>query len=121
MTARSGRSRIFLSSSANFRSSVVHPSSRVVTNHSLSVHATFQRRVVVERARQALVEAPEIVALDADGEYPTPIDSVGVDPRFVGRVRQDPQHPHTLDLFICADSLRRGAGALVRTAELLVA
>ena len=93
----------------------------VVTNHSLSVHATFQRRVVVERARQALVEAPEIVALDADGEYPTPIDSVGVDPRFVGRVRQDPQHPHTLDLFICADSLRRGAGALVRTAELLVA
>ena len=94
----------------------------VVLAHSMALHARCARPVAIDKVRQACVAAPSLVHLDEQtGEVPTPVDSVGIDPRFVGRVRQDPQHPHTLDLFICADSLRRGAGALVRTAELLVA
>lgn len=93
----------------------------VTSTHSLSVHATFRRRVKVDQAQAAIIQAPAMVLLnDAQGrEFPTPVDAVGVDPRFVGRVRQASDQANTLDLFICADSLRRGANALVQTAELL--
>ena len=83
----------------------------VVTTHSLAVHATFERNVTVEQARQALVEAPSVVVLDdpAAGEWPTPADVVGSDPTFVGRIRQALDFPHTIELFVCGDNLRKGA------------
>jgi aspartate-semialdehyde dehydrogenase len=83
----------------------------VVTTHSLAVHATFDRPVDLAEARQALVEAPSVVVLDdpASGEFPTPADTVGTDPTFVGRLRQALDFPHTLDLFVCGDNLRKGA------------
>jgi aspartate-semialdehyde dehydrogenase len=83
----------------------------VVTTHSLVVHATFERNVTVEQARQALVEAPSVVVLDdpAAGEWPTPADVVGSDPTFVGRIRQALDFPNTIELFVCGDNLRKGA------------
>jgi aspartate-semialdehyde dehydrogenase len=83
----------------------------VVTTHSLVVHATFERNVTVEQARQALVEAPSVVVLDdpAAGEWPTPADVVGSDPTFVGRIRQALDFPKTIELFVCGDNLRKGA------------
>jgi aspartate-semialdehyde dehydrogenase len=83
----------------------------VVTTHSLAVHATFQRNITVEEARQALVEAPSVVVLDdaAAGEWPTPADVVGSDPTFVGRIRQALDFPNTIELFVCGDNLRKGA------------
>ncbi len=93
----------------------------VVSTHSVSVHATLAGDVDVDAARQALVEAPAVVALDdRDGaEFPTPVDTVGADPRFTGRLRQDAAKPNTLELFVCADTLRRGAMGMVLTAELI--
>lgn len=94
----------------------------VVSSHSVSVHATFARRVRVAAARQALVEAPAVVVLDDpdEPEFPTPNDVVGADPRFAGRIRQDPDAPTTLDLFICGDNLRKGAALnMLQTAELV--
>src|ERR687897_776749 len=94
----------------------------VVSSHSVTVHATFAQRVRVSEARQALVEAPAVVILDdpEHAEFPTPNDVVGVDPRFAGRIRQDPQSPMTLDLFICGDNLRKGAALnMMQTAELV--
>ena len=41
--------------------------------------------------------------------FPTPADVVGTDPTWVGRLRQDPSAPNTLDFFICGDNLRKGA------------
>jgi aspartate-semialdehyde dehydrogenase len=83
----------------------------VVTTHSLAVHATFERNITVEEARQALVEAPSVVVLDdaAAGEWPTPADVVGSDPTFVGRIRQALDFPNTIELFVCGDNLRKGA------------
>ena len=94
----------------------------VVTTHSVSVHATFARRIDVDEARQALVEAPAVVVLDdPEGlEFPTPTDAVGSDPRFAGRLRQALDFPNTLDFFICGDNLRKGAALnMVQVAELL--
>jgi len=83
----------------------------VVTTHALAVHATFAEPIAVAEARQALVEAPSVVVVDEpDGsEFPTPADSVGTDPTFVGRLRQALDFPNTLDLFVTGDNLRKGA------------
>lgn len=94
----------------------------VVTGHSMSVHATFSRRIGVAEARQALVEAPSVVVLDdpGTGEWPTPVDVVGADPTFVGRIRQAAGQPQSLELFVCADNLRRGAAVnLAQVGELI--
>ena len=94
----------------------------VISSHSVTVHATFANRVRVADARQALIEAPAVVVLDDpdEPEFPTPNDVVGADPRFVGRIRQSPEAPTTLDLFICGDNLRKGAALnMVQTAELV--
>ncbi len=94
----------------------------VVTTHSLAVHATFARPVTVAEARQALDEAPNVVVVDdpAAGEFPTPADTVGADPTFVGRVRQALDFPNTLELFVCGDNLRKGAALnTAQIAELL--
>ncbi len=94
----------------------------VVSSHSVTIHATFAQRVSVRDARQALIEAPAVVILDDpdEPEFPTPNDVVGADPRFAGRLRQAPESPNTLDLFICGDNLRKGAALnMVQTAELV--
>lgn len=83
----------------------------VVTTHSLAVHATFEKKVNVEEARMALVQARSVVVLDDPdhAEFPTPSDVVGADPTFVGRIRQALDFPNTLELFVCGDNLRKGA------------
>jgi aspartate-semialdehyde dehydrogenase len=83
----------------------------VVTTHSVAVHAAFERKVTVAKARKVLIEAPSVVVIDDPeaGEFPTPADVVGSDPTFVGRIRQALDFTHTLDLFVCGDNLRKGA------------
>ena len=52
----------------------------------------------------------------AAGEFPTPVDAVGTDPTYVGRIRQALDFPNTLDLFVVGDNLRKGAA--LNTAEI---
>ena len=96
----------------------------VVTTHSLAVHAVFEREIDVDAALQALIEAPSVVVIDepAEGEFPTPVDVVGSDPTFVGRIRQALDFPNTLELFVCGDNLRKGAALnTAQIAELVAA
>ncbi len=96
----------------------------VVTTHSLSVHATFAEPITVAQARAALDAAPSVVVVDdpENLEFPTPADTVGTDPTFVGRLRQALDFPNTLDLFVCGDNLRKGAALnTAQIAELLAA
>jgi aspartate-semialdehyde dehydrogenase len=90
----------------------------VVTTHSLAVHVTFAGPVTVEEARAAFADAGSVVVLDdpAAGVFPTPADAVGTDPTYVGRIRQALDFPHTLDLFVVGDNLRKGAA--LNTAEI---
>ncbi|GAB1328504.1 aspartate-semialdehyde dehydrogenase [Streptomyces sennicomposti] len=83
----------------------------VLTAHSLTVHARFEDEVTVDRTREILATAPGVVLCDdpAAGEFPTPADVVGTDPTWVGRVRRALDDPTALDLFLCADNLRKGA------------
>ena len=90
----------------------------VVTTHSVAVHATFAGPVTVEQAREVLAAEPSVVVLDdpAAGILPTPVDVVGTDPTYVGRIRQALDFPNTLDLFVVGDNLRKGAA--LNTAEI---
>ncbi|MEU0336395.1 aspartate-semialdehyde dehydrogenase [Streptomyces sp. NPDC006193] len=94
----------------------------VLTTHSLTVHARFQREVHVDGAREILATAPGVVLCDdpAAGEFPTPADVVGTDPTWVGRVRRALDDPAALELFVCGDNLRKGSALnSVQIAELI--
>ncbi len=96
----------------------------VVTTHSVAVHATFSRPVSREAAWDVLRMAPGVVVADdpAAGEFPTPVDVVGTDPSWVGRVRQSLDDPRTIELFVCGDNLRKGAALnTAQIAELVAA
>jgi aspartate-semialdehyde dehydrogenase len=83
----------------------------VVTTHSLSVHATFERPVTVARAREIFAAHPSVELVDDSPNlvFPTPADVVGNDATYVGRIRQALDFENTLDFFVCGDNLRKGA------------
>jgi aspartate-semialdehyde dehydrogenase len=55
-------------------------------------------------------------------EFPTPADVVGTDPTWVGRVRASLDDPHSVELFVCGDNLRKGAALnTAQVAELVAA
>jgi aspartate-semialdehyde dehydrogenase len=83
----------------------------VMTTHSLAVHAVFEREVTAEGARELLTNAPGVEVIDdlELGQYPTPVDVVGTDPTYVGRIRRALDDPQALELFVCGDNLRKGA------------
>jgi aspartate-semialdehyde dehydrogenase len=96
----------------------------VVTGHSVAIHAVFASEVDAEGAREALRGAPGVIVVDdpAAGEFPMPIDAVGTDPTWVGRIRRAVDDPRALDLFVTGDNLRKGAALnTAQIAELLAA
>jgi aspartate-semialdehyde dehydrogenase len=96
----------------------------VVTGHSVAVHAVFASEVTADGARQVLRNAPGVILVDDPeaGEFPMPIDAVGTDPSWVGRIRRAMDDPRALDFFVTGDNMRKGAALnTVQTAELLAA
>jgi aspartate-semialdehyde dehydrogenase len=90
----------------------------VFTGHSLSINASFARPISPDRARELLAGAAGVVLAD----IPTPIDSAGIDPSIVGRIRRDPTVEHGLALFVSGDNLRKGAALnAIQIAEALIA
>nr|WP_277351276.1 aspartate-semialdehyde dehydrogenase [Micromonospora sp. HNM0581] len=83
----------------------------VVTGHSVAVHAVFATEIDAEGARSVLRNAPGVIVVDdpAAGEFPMPIDAVGTDPSWVGRIRRAVDDPRALDFFVTGDNLRKGA------------
>jgi aspartate-semialdehyde dehydrogenase len=96
----------------------------VVTGHSVAVHAVFGMEVDADGAREVLRHAPGVILVDdpAAGEFPMPIDAVGTDPSWVGRIRRSVDDPRALDFFVTGDNLRKGAALnTAQIAELISA
>ena len=77
----------------------------------------------ISAAKELLKGAPGIIVLDdpAKNEYPMPVNVTGKDEVFVGRIRKDLSQPNTLNLWIVADNLRKGAATnAVQIAEHLI-
>ncbi len=83
----------------------------VVTTHSLAVHAVFEEVINPTDARKLLENSPGVSVMDDPKNkiFPTPAAVVGTDATWVGRIRQNPENPHSLEFFVCGDNLRKGA------------
>lgn len=95
----------------------------VVGGHSEAVNIEFQEEYDLAEVRRLLSEAPGVVVLDnpADRIYPMPLLAHGKDEVFVGRIRRDESQPRSLNLWIVADNLRKGAATnAVQIAEYLL-
>lgn len=91
--------------------------------HSESVNIEFENDFEIEEIKKILSETSGVKVLDdvANKIYPMPLYSEGKDEVFVGRIRRDPSQPKTLNLWIVADNLRKGAATnAVQIAEYLV-
>ena len=95
----------------------------VFNAHSESVNVEFEEPVSPEEARALLAGAPGVEVVD-DVEsfaYPMPKDADGEDPVYVGRIRRDDSQENTLNLWVVADNLRKGAALnAVQIAEALI-
>lgn len=83
----------------------------VMGGHSESVNVEFHSDFDLDEARSIIADTPGVELYDdpATLRYPMPILAQGRDEVFVGRVRRDPSQPRTLNLWVVADNLRKGA------------
>ena len=91
--------------------------------HSESVNIEFENEFDLDELRKLLSETPGVTVMDdvANSIYPMPLYSEGKDEVFVGRIRRDLSQPNTLNMWIVADNLRKGAATnAVQIAEYLV-
>ena len=96
----------------------------VLRAHSESVNLEFEQPFAVEKARQAIQQAPGVKLVEdwQANYFPMPMDASGQDDVLVGRIRQDISHPCGLELWLCGDQIRKGAALnAVQIAELIVA
>lgn len=91
--------------------------------HSESVNVEFENDFILDEVRTLLEQTPGIIVQDdiANNSYPMPIFAHEKDDVFVGRLRRDETQPNTLNMWIVADNLRKGAATnTVQIAEYLV-
>ncbi|PKV63783.1 aspartate-semialdehyde dehydrogenase [Polaribacter sp. Hel1_33_96] len=92
--------------------------------HSEAVNVQFEYDFNLAEVRQILTDTPGIIVEDdlANNVYPMAINAHDKDEVFVGRIRRDESQENTLNLWIVADNLRKGAATnTVQIAEYLVA
>jgi aspartate-semialdehyde dehydrogenase len=83
----------------------------VIGGHSESVNIEFENEFDLNEVRDLLSKTEGVILKDdvKNLQYPMPIDAHGRDEVFVGRIRRDETQPKTLNLWIVADNLRKGA------------
>lgn len=91
--------------------------------HSEAVNVEFKNDFDLTEVRALLSAMPGVILADdpANGKYPMPLYAEGKDDVFVGRLRRDDTQPNTLNMWIVADNLRKGAATnAVQIAEYLL-
>jgi aspartate-semialdehyde dehydrogenase len=83
----------------------------VMGGHSESVNIEFENEYDLAELKKIVAESPGVVLEDdpANQIYPMPMNAHGKDDTFVGRIRRDESQPKTVNMWIVADNLRKGA------------
>jgi aspartate-semialdehyde dehydrogenase len=82
----------------------------VLGGHAMAVNVEFAKEYVLEEVMASLSNMPGLVVQDwKKQQYPMPLLAQDQDTVFVGRIRRDESQAHTLNLWIVADNLRKGA------------
>lgn len=95
----------------------------VVGGHSEAVNVEFHNEFDLADVRKLLRETPGVEVKDNTdvGIYPMPVYAHNKDDVFVGRIRKDESQERTLNLWIVADNIRKGAATnTVQIAEYLL-
>ena len=95
----------------------------VMGGHSESVNVEFEKDFTLDEVYSILGQTEGVKVVDdvKNLQYPMPKDAHGKDEVLVGRVRLDETQPRTLNMWIVADNLRKGAATnAVQIAEYLV-
>lgn len=95
----------------------------VVGGHSEAINVEFENEFDLSEVRQLLNEQPGITLKDdpTTFTYPMPKYAEGKDDVFVGRIRRDESQPKTLNMWVVADNLRKGAATnAVQIGKLLI-
>lgn len=83
----------------------------VMGGHSESVNVTFKKDFDINQLRTILAGTPGVALYDNPSEnvYPMPLMAQHKNEVFVGRIRRDESAPNSLNMWIVADNLRKGA------------
>lgn len=95
----------------------------VVGGHSEAVNVEFRKDFDITKVRQLLAATTGISVQDNPdtNTYPMPLMAHGKDDVFVGRIRRDFSQENTLNMWIVADNLRKGAATnAVQIAQYLI-
>jgi aspartate-semialdehyde dehydrogenase len=95
----------------------------VMVGHSESLNIEFCNPFHLSDIRSVLSDMPGVIVVDnpSMNGYPTPIAAEGKDEVFVGRIREDFSQPNTLNCWVVADNVRKGAATnAVQIAKLML-
>lgn len=95
----------------------------VLGGHSEAVNVEFENDFDLDEVRSLLSKTPGIIVQDepSTNTYPMPLYASGKNDVFVGRIRRDESQPKTLNMWVVADNLRKGAATnAVQIAQLIV-
>jgi aspartate-semialdehyde dehydrogenase len=95
----------------------------VMGGHSESVNIEFENEFDVKDVFEMMKNTEGVILQDdiANHIYPMPMNAHNKDEVFVGRIRRDESQPKTLNLWVVADNLRKGAATnAVQIAEYLM-
>ncbi|MDL2267063.1 aspartate-semialdehyde dehydrogenase [Desulfovibrio sp. OttesenSCG-928-G15] len=95
----------------------------VFYGHSEALNVEFAKPLSAKDARAVLSVAPGVIVLDNPSQkmYPMPVQAAGEDEVFVGRIREDETQANTLNMWVVADNIRKGAALnTVQIAERLI-
>ncbi|MEZ5009805.1 MAG: aspartate-semialdehyde dehydrogenase [Chitinophagales bacterium] len=95
----------------------------VVGGHSESINVEFKNDYKLEDVRNLLENFDGVTVQDDIDQfvYPMPLSSQHKDDVFVGRLRRDESQPNSLNMWVVADNLRKGAATnAVQIASYLV-
>jgi aspartate-semialdehyde dehydrogenase len=95
----------------------------VMGGHSESVNVEFSKDYTLDDVRSLLTASAGVIVVDdvKNLKYPMPKDAHNRDEVFVGRLRRDETQANTLNMWIVADNLRKGAATnAIQIAEYLV-
>ncbi len=93
----------------------------VINSHSVSITAELENEFDLEELKQVLADYEGIILVDnpSNNEYPLAADATGQDKVLVGRVRRDFSTDRSVNLWVVADNIRKGAATnAVQIAEL---
>ncbi|MCJ7821286.1 MAG: aspartate-semialdehyde dehydrogenase, partial [Bacteroidales bacterium] len=91
--------------------------------HSESVNVEFASEFNLDRVRELLSSAPGVILYDnpSESKYPMPIIAHDRDEVFVGRLRRDFSQERSLNMWVVADNIRKGAATnAVQIAEYMI-